>query len=99
MLRNWRKIELQVPGSWEGRAALTESTVCVTYPLLITDGVTNYWTRFKVSLLSKPVKWDSHLEKGVHKRDYLWTAPWSDGPHRLFEQFLGFPVLPPAYED
>lgn len=35
----------------------------------------------------------------MHKTGYLWTEPWSDGLHRLFEQYRCFPVLSPAYKD
>ena len=34
------------------------------------------------------------LERG----GYLWRAPWRAGPHTLFEQYLGFLVLSPAYK-
>lgn len=33
------------------------------------------------------------------EKGYLWIVPWSGGPHMLFEQYLGFPVLSPAYKD
>lgn len=37
--------------------------------------------------------------KSVLERGYLWTVPWHAGPHMLFEQYFGFPVLAPAYKN
>lgn len=33
------------------------------------------------------------------ERGYLWKAQWRAGPHTLFEQYLGFLVLSPAYKN
>lgn len=37
--------------------------------------------------------------KSVLERGYLWRAQWRAGPHTLFEQYLGFLVLSPAYKN
>lgn len=100
VLRNWGRTDLQVPESWGGRAVLTESSLCslsTAHYSLVVSLITGHSSKspFWASLSNGTPIW----RKGVHKRDYLCTVPWSDGPRRLFEQLLGFPVLSPAYED
>lgn len=100
VLRNWGRTDLQVPESWGGRAVLTESSLCplsTAHYSLVVSLTTGHGSRspFWASLSNGTPIW----RRGVHKRDYLCTVPWRDGPRRLFEQLLGFPVLSPAYED